>query len=163
MTWPVSHKALHGQLRVLPGGGLLRVRSWRRCFVVGLKRYRNNWRRLVSTARNRQRSIKWQQLQEKVNGGRITEKDHLRKMALHLWNEADKERRPRQRNPKSQSDRSTGTYDKPGRCPERPTDIRGKLITHLRRAGWTDGQIRAHYPWLFGPSCKSGDAKAEAW
>ena len=41
--------------------------------------------------------IKWQDLDSKVDAGRITEKDRLRDMAQHLWHEADKERREEQR------------------------------------------------------------------
>jgi hypothetical protein len=36
---------------------------------------------------------KWRELGDKVEGGRITEKDRLREMSLYLWLEADKERR----------------------------------------------------------------------
>ena len=36
---------------------------------------------------------KWRELGDKVEGGRMTEKDRLREMALYLWLEADKERR----------------------------------------------------------------------
>jgi hypothetical protein len=36
---------------------------------------------------------KWQELDRKVDAGRITEKDRFRDMAQHLWDEADKDRR----------------------------------------------------------------------
>lgn len=36
---------------------------------------------------------KWRELGDKVDGGRITEKDRLREMSLYVWREADKERR----------------------------------------------------------------------
>jgi hypothetical protein len=36
---------------------------------------------------------KWRELGDKVDGGRITEKDRLREMSLYVWLEADKERR----------------------------------------------------------------------
>ncbi len=36
---------------------------------------------------------KWQELGTRVDAGRITEKDRLREMAKHLWEEGDKERR----------------------------------------------------------------------
>lgn len=34
--------------------------------------------------------------------------------------------------------------------PDRPSGP-GELIANLKRAGWTIEQIRAAYPWLFGP------------
>ena len=53
---------------------------------------------------------KWQQLQEKVDGGRITEKERLREMALYLWHEADKEHRanPKAKEPQRLPDRDRG-------------------------------------------------------
>ena len=36
---------------------------------------------------------KWQDLDSKVDAGRITEKDRLRDMGQYLWHQADKERR----------------------------------------------------------------------
>lgn len=36
---------------------------------------------------------KWRELGDKVEGGRITEKDRLREMSFYVWREADKERR----------------------------------------------------------------------
>jgi len=36
---------------------------------------------------------KWRELGDKVEGGRMTEKDRLREMSLYLWLEADRERR----------------------------------------------------------------------
>jgi hypothetical protein len=41
--------------------------------------------------------VRWQELDSKVEAGRITDKDRFRDMAQHLWEAADKERREEQK------------------------------------------------------------------
>jgi len=52
---------------------------------------------------------KWQELGDRVDAGRITEKERTREMGLYLWHEADKERRaghdPNEKQPKKHGGR----------------------------------------------------------
>jgi hypothetical protein len=57
---------------------------------------------------------KWQELGTKADAGRITEKDRIREMAQHLWEEADKERRAGQQPKEKEPDHRA--------APERPQE-----------------------------------------
>jgi hypothetical protein len=64
---------------------------------------------------------KWQDLGTRVDAGRITEKDRLREMAQHLWEEGDKERRDGQKE-KQSPDRESQQSEQAARDRQREPD-----------------------------------------